>query len=95
MLSNISNEELANHIADNEGELTELLRLAQARLGDDSQLYCVSSPVLIEFVLSNRHSSLKIVWLREIRSRLIYIENRNAASLFDVRIEDESYRVPA
>lgn len=75
-----TNEQLANQIADKQGDLFELLGLARERLGDDSELYCVSSTTIIEFILSNRHSSLKIVWLREICSRLINLENKNAAS---------------
>ena len=92
-MNNLSNEQIANLIADGEGNLAELLNLAQQRLGDDSELYHVPSPVLIGFVLSNRHSNLKIVWLREIRSRLIYLENKNAVSLFDVRSEDDASMV--
>ena len=87
-MSSITNEQLANRIADHEGDLSELLGLAQERLGDDSKLYCVSSSTMIEFVLSNRYSSMKIVWLHEIRSRLICLENKDTRPLFDVRIED-------
>ena len=90
-MNNLTNEQISNFIADGEGNLFELLGLAQKRLGDDSTLYCISSSAMIGFVLSNRQSSLKIVWLREICSRLIYLENREAAHLFDVRGEDENY----
>lgn len=87
-MNEFTNKYLADLLLDQAGDLSDLLALAQLRLGDDSGVYCVSSPVLIEFVLSNRQPDLSTIWLREICSRLICLENKDAARLFDVRMEE-------